>query len=68
MHKLYPVVFLLGWYMQGHEDAGHPGCRVTKYGSTLYIGMDEVLTHYACTFKNSFTFSYNPLLTQQSDS
>ena len=26
---------------------------ITKYGSTLYIGMDEVLAHYACTFKNS---------------
>ena len=25
----------------------------TKYGSTLYIGMEEVLAHYACTFKNS---------------
>ena len=24
---------------------------ITKYGSTLYIGMDEVLAHYACTFK-----------------
>ena len=23
----------------------------TKYGSTLYIGMDEVLAHYACTFE-----------------
>ena len=27
--------------------------RVTKYGSTLYIGMDEVLAHHACTFENS---------------
>ena len=27
-------------------------CRwITKYGSTLYIGMDEVLAHYACTFE-----------------
>ena len=26
---------------------------ITKYGSTLYIGMDEVLAHYAGTFKNS---------------
>ena len=26
---------------------------ITKYGNTLYIGMDEVLTHYACTFENS---------------
>ena len=25
---------------------------ITKYSSTLYIGMDEVLD-YACTFKNS---------------
>ena len=24
---------------------------ITKYGSTLYIGMDEVLAHYACTFE-----------------
>ena len=27
--------------------------NITKYGSTLYIGMDEVLAHYACTFENS---------------
>ena len=26
---------------------------ITKYGSTLYIGMDEVLAHYVCTFENS---------------
>ena len=26
---------------------------ITKYGSTLYIGMDEVLANYACTFENS---------------
>ena len=26
---------------------------ITKYGSILYIGMDEVLAHYACTFENS---------------
>ena len=26
---------------------------ITKYGSTLYIGMNEVLGHCACTFKNS---------------
>ena len=26
---------------------------ITIYGSTLYIGMDEVLAHYACTFENS---------------
>ena len=24
---------------------------ITKYDSTLYIGMDEVLAHYACTFE-----------------
>ena len=29
------------------------GMTITKYGSTLYIRMDEVLAHYACTFKNS---------------
>ena len=28
-------------------------CYITKYGSTLYIGMDEVLAHYACIFENS---------------
>ena len=27
--------------------------NITKYGSTLYIGMDEVLAHFACTFENS---------------
>ena len=26
---------------------------ITKYSSTLYIGMDEVLAHYACTFESS---------------
>ena len=26
---------------------------VTKYGSTLYIGMDEVFAQYAYTFENS---------------
>ena len=26
---------------------------ITKYGSTLYIGMNEVLAHHACTFENS---------------
>ena len=25
--------------------------NITKYSSTLYIGMDEVLAHYACTFE-----------------
>ena len=41
---------------------------LTKYHSTLYIGMDEVLAHYACRFENficTFTFSDNPLLTPQ---
>ena len=23
---------------------------ITKYGSTLYMGKDEILAHYACTF------------------
>ena len=27
-------------------------CIITKYGSTLYVGMNEVLAHYACTFEN----------------
>ena len=26
---------------------------IIKYGSTLYIGMDEVLAYYACTFEIS---------------
>ena len=26
---------------------------ITKYSSTLYIGMDEVLAHHACIFENS---------------
>ena len=26
------------------------GSCITKYDSTLYIGTDEVLAHYACTF------------------
>ena len=29
------------------------GFCITKYGSTLYVGMDEVWAHYACTFENS---------------
>ena len=28
-------------------------CHITKYGSTLYIGMGEVLANYACTFEIS---------------
>ena len=32
--------------------------HVTKYGSTLYIGMDEVVAHYACTFENSHLYFY----------
>ena len=38
---------------------------ITKYGSTLYIGMDKVLAHYACIFKNSVSLS---VLTEQNDS
>ena len=26
-------------------------CNITKYGSTLYIGMDEVFQHHAHTFE-----------------
>ena len=49
----------------------HTNHGITKYGSTWYIGMDEVLAHYACTFENSdlhFNFNDNPLLTPQNDS
>ena len=35
------------WENQVLEDLSF----ITKYGSTLYIGMDEVLAHYACTFE-----------------
>ena len=28
-------------------------CIITKYGSTLYIGMDEVFQHLAHTFEKS---------------
>ena len=37
---------------EGHGDRVIQ-VNITKYGSTLYIGMDEVLAHYACTFENS---------------
>ena len=38
----------------GHIHTAH----ITKYGSTLYIGMDEVLAHYACTFQNLVSFLF----------
>ena len=31
--------------------------NITKYGSTWYIGMDEVLTHYACILENAIQFA-----------
>ena len=31
---------------------------ITKYNSTLYIGMDEVLAHYACTFDDDYYQCY----------
>ena len=37
--------------IMGGQDFVHP--YITKYDSTLYIEMDEVLApHYACTFEN----------------
>ena len=48
-----------------------PRIYITKYGSTLYIGMDEVLAHLPVHSKIlicTFTFSNNPLLTPQGDS
>ena len=36
-----------------HQHINVIGISITKYSSTLYIGMDEVLAHYACTFENS---------------
>ena len=35
------------------KNCAHSILYITKYSSTLYIGMDEVLAHYACTFENS---------------
>ena len=35
-------------YMGGVERV-----NITKYGSTLYIGMDEVFQHHAHTFEKS---------------
>ena len=32
---------------------------ITQYGSTLCIGIEEVLAHYACTFENSNLHFYN---------
>ena len=38
---------------------------ITKYGSTLYIGMDEVFQHHAHTFeKSSLNFVNSVLLPQ----
>ena len=31
----------------------HTVCCITKYGSTLYIGMDEAFQHHAHTFEKS---------------
>ena len=45
----------------------NPTIKITKYSYTLYIGMDEVLAHYACTFENS-NLRFHPLLTPQDDS
>ena len=41
---------------------------ITKYGSTLYIGMDEVLAHYACTFETSDLHFHFQFLTSHDDS
>ena len=30
---------------------------ITNYGSALYIGMDEVLAHYACIYIRNFGFT-----------
>ena len=38
---------------------------ITKYGSTLYIGMDEVFQHHAHTFEKAFTFNVNSVLLLQ---
>ena len=35
---------------------------ITKYSSTLYIGMDEVFAHYACTFENSDLHSLSVII------
>ena len=36
-----------------HAPGAERGPAIMRSQSTLYIGMDEVLAHYACTFKNS---------------
>ena len=44
---------------------------ITKYSSTLYIGMDEVFQHHAHTFEKSdlnFHFNVNSLLLPQNGS
>ena len=53
---------------RGPRPLGSTPESANEYGSTLYIGMDEVLAHYACTFENSDLHSHNPLLTPQDDS
>ena len=41
------------WESREPRESAEPGELFTKYGSTLFIGMNDVLAHYACTFKNS---------------
>ena len=47
------IAFLTAICCSSHPVITKYGSTFTKYGSTLYIGMDEVLAHYACTFENS---------------
>ena len=73
-----PCSFLLGYFcktiillvvmIEGFCSTQNVLEIITKYHSTLYIGMDEVLAHYACTFENSDLHFHFQLLTPQDDS
>ena len=41
---------------------------VTKYGSTLHIGMDEGFQHHAHTFEKSSTYNVSSVLLPQNGS
>ena len=48
------VNFSARWGCASRERDGLAlNISITKYDSTLYIGMDEVLAYYACTFEDS---------------
>ena len=49
MTTIHLKIYVVFW---AHRDV-YKKYKITKYGSSLYIGMDDVLAHSACTFENS---------------